>query len=754
MKLKRIKWSKMQLKTVFYISFFSFIICPILIVLVTVLNILNQEFKKQAIENIKQVHETIVTELVSDIGVMSMRLSHLIYSNNNEILDYAAGTDSEDLKSRYDSSQKLNQASSLALEPASNIISVGFYMKDQRISYYKNTINKSYEETSSSTCYRTAVNNKNQVVIGFINNDLNNGLYAGAKKNSLVLVFAFAPDRRTDRSEKIEMVMFYQNSGVADKIKNYNREYLKGNNNFGIMEMKSSDGENIFTTLDGEENYNNSKYTQITTPLKLYSDTWYINSYIKTSDLSASFWRVALWVLLVALIILLLVGYYSSYFLRSIVKPIQRINYGLRQIEEGELQIHIEPGGQYEIRTMIHSFNSMVRRLQVLISDYEEKVRTSEKTLEDYFTGMITGEITPAEVNRKSKYFFEDSYVILGFVLNKGKTNESEYNEMEKLHCNFERNLRFSSRCIAYIENPTIMYAFYRITEEDYVVNIYSMIQELQKSTYSEHGIDITVCISKKQYGYGNFLEELEHLKGSFDFRFLKGKNAIVDCNKEDELMDQIIQYSNQYLDFSKALYIADERTVIPEKEKLFEVLNKASLREGQLHVLGLILEIAKKFYSNHANFYEIFGEQYNYYEKLERIEDIRSLKLWLTNYIDWIIDYSVEKLYIKENDIILKAKRYIGNHYENSDLTLKEVADYVELNEKYFTSKFSKETGETFISYLTSLRIEKAKDLLKTTNFKIYEIAEMVGYRNVENFNRVFKKNTGTSPAQYRKTA
>ena len=131
MKLKRIKWSKMQLKTVFYISFFSFIICPILIVLVTVLNILNQEFKKQAIENIKQVHETIVTELVSDIGVMSMRLSHLIYSNNNEILDYAAGTDSEDLKSRYGSAQKLNQASSMALEPASNIISVGFYMRDQ-----------------------------------------------------------------------------------------------------------------------------------------------------------------------------------------------------------------------------------------------------------------------------------------------------------------------------------------------------------------------------------------------------------------------------------------------------------------------------------------------------------------------------------------------------------------------------------------------------------------------------------------------
>lgn len=751
MKLKRIKWSKMQLNTVFYISFFSFIICPILIVLITVLNILNQEFKKQAIANIEQVHETIVTELTSDIEVMSMRLSHLIYSNNNEILDYAAGTDSDDLKSRYDSTQKLNQASSLALEPASNIISVGFFMKDQRISYYKNTINKSYEEMSSGSSYKTAIKNKNQVVIGFINNDVNNGLYTGAKKNSLIVIFAFAPDRKTDRSEKIEMVMFFQNSGVAETIKNYNREYLKGNNNFGVMEMKSSDGENIFTTLDADD-YESSKYTHITTPLKLYSDTWYINSYIKTSDLSANFWRVALWVILVALLVLLLVCYYSSYFLRSIVKPLQRINCGLRQIEEGELQIHIEPDGQYEIRTMIHSFNSMVRRLQVLISEYEEKVKTSEKSLEDYFGGMITGDIAPVEVNIKSKYFFEESYVILGFVLNKSKSSENEYNEMEKLLCNFERNPRFSSRCIVYVENTTTLYAFYRVTEGDYIGNINTMIQEVQKSIYSEYGIDITACISKKQFGYENFTVELESLKESFDLRFLKGKNAIIDCDKEDERMNQLLQHSNQYLEFSKALYIADERTIIPEKEKLFEVLNKESLKEGQLHVLGLILAIAKKFYTNHANFNEIFGEQYNYFEKVERVEDTRSLKLWLTNYIDWIIDYSVEKLHIKENDIILKAKRYINNHYANSMLSLKEIADYVELNEKYFTSKFSKETGETFINYLTSLRIEKAKDLLMTTNFRIYEIAEMVGYRNVENFNRVFKKNIGTSPAQFRK--
>lgn len=63
-----------------------------------------------------------------------------------------------------------------------------------------------------------------------------------------------------------------------------------------------------------------------------------------------------------------------------------------------------------------------------------------------------------------------------------------------------------------------------------------------------------------------------------------------------------------------------------------------------------------------------------------------------------------------------------------------------MELNGKYFTNRFTKETGEIFSSYLTGLRMQKAKELLKTTTFRIYEISEMVGYHSVEHFNRTFK--------------
>jgi len=124
------KKRKLPLKTVYYFSFLCFIVIPILIVLLIALFILNKKFKRQAIENIKQAQETVITKLQSDIDVMSMRLSHLINTNNSEILAYAAETDTFDYSRRYEYEQKLQQAGNLALEPVKDIISVEFYMKD------------------------------------------------------------------------------------------------------------------------------------------------------------------------------------------------------------------------------------------------------------------------------------------------------------------------------------------------------------------------------------------------------------------------------------------------------------------------------------------------------------------------------------------------------------------------------------------------------------------------------------------------
>ncbi|CAI6070328.1 helix-turn-helix domain-containing protein [Cohnella sp. JJ-181] len=94
---------------------------------------------------------------------------------------------------------------------------------------------------------------------------------------------------------------------------------------------------------------------------------------------------------------------------------------------------------------------------------------------------------------------------------------------------------------------------------------------------------------------------------------------------------------------------------------------------------------------------------------------------------------------------------RYIEQHY-NQELTLQEIANQFYLSREYISRRFKQETGENMIDFLTRIRIDKAKLLLANPNFKIAQVAEMVGYQDEKYFSKVFKKLTGVSPNQYRK--
>lgn len=99
----------------------------------------------------------------------------------------------------------------------------------------------------------------------------------------------------------------------------------------------------------------------------------------------------------------------------------------------------------------------------------------------------------------------------------------------------------------------------------------------------------------------------------------------------------------------------------------------------------------------------------------------------------------------------IRKAQAFIQNNIGESKINLNSVADYVCMSPNYFSSLFSQETGQTFIDYLTRLRINKACQLLSTTNQKPIDIALEVGYQDSHYFCTLFKKLTGFTPKEYR---
>ena len=92
----------------------------------------------------------------------------------------------------------------------------------------------------------------------------------------------------------------------------------------------------------------------------------------------------------------------------------------------------------------------------------------------------------------------------------------------------------------------------------------------------------------------------------------------------------------------------------------------------------------------------------------------------------------------------------YLKDNYRDPSLNLTDAASIVGLNEKYFSVKFKKETGITFVEYLTDIRMEAAKKLLKNTNMRLADISDAVGYKSVEHFGRSFKKRVGMTPREY----
>lgn len=100
---------------------------------------------------------------------------------------------------------------------------------------------------------------------------------------------------------------------------------------------------------------------------------------------------------------------------------------------------------------------------------------------------------------------------------------------------------------------------------------------------------------------------------------------------------------------------------------------------------------------------------------------------------------------------LVMKAVNYIKEHYA-SDLKATEVADVINVSPNYFSQLIKQETGKHFNDYLHDVRLNQAKLLLKETPYRVFEIAEMVGYKDYKYFVHIFKKSTSITPTKYRK--
>jgi two-component system response regulator YesN len=185
---------------------------------------------------------------------------------------------------------------------------------------------------------------------------------------------------------------------------------------------------------------------------------------------------------------------------------------------------------------------------------------------------------------------------------------------------------------------------------------------------------------------------------------------------------------------------------------KLLKERARWDVRETRLILTDFLWELGALLYTQEVRWGGVF-EHCHPFEQLKEFHTLEDTIEWIKQVCSEIYRY-IHEIGSKANapySIVEKAKEFIHQHY-CEELSLGMVSQWVGVSENYLSRLFMKNVGESFIQYVTNLRIEESKRLLKK-GYKIIELSEKIGYMNSEHFSRVFKKVTGVSPKVYRES-
>lgn len=182
-------------------------------------------------------------------------------------------------------------------------------------------------------------------------------------------------------------------------------------------------------------------------------------------------------------------------------------------------------------------------------------------------------------------------------------------------------------------------------------------------------------------------------------------------------------------------------------------IAGAANLPSIKARVLELLVVISRACAEAGAEFSHILEINSDFLQEISSVSTIEEIDLGAVQALEKYMKAVQRNNKVKNHQIINKIKEYIRSHFDQG-LTLEEIAESVYLSPYYISRIFKEEQGITVMDYLTKVRIEEAKKLLRNPRYNIDEISGKLGYSDPSYFSKVFRRYEGLSPSQFRQKA
>ncbi|MHA6533372.1 response regulator [Paenibacillus sp. BAC0078] len=261
-----------------------------------------------------------------------------------------------------------------------------------------------------------------------------------------------------------------------------------------------------------------------------------------------------------------------------------------------------------------------------------------------------------------------------------------------------------------------------------------------------------TVCGSPSLLSdsFGDALQAL-------DYRLILGNNRVIWIEDVESRVGRMLAYDE--LTRQSLIRTVKLGTVQELKEVVNELFSgldaeQVSTQDYQIFLLEIITSILRVAKESGSEANDFIGSGISSLSELHKFNNMGEAKEWIIQVCTRLMDSIASGRQSSYKQLIDQAIEYIRSHYEESDISIGKVCQHLHISTGYFSSIFKKEMKMTFVSYLLQIRLEAAKELLRSTELKAFEIAERIGFADPNYFSFCFRKKYGQSPKEYKNSA